>query len=100
MGGVDMREIDSWSGRSWAIIGTTRGAERAQVGVEMVRLIMVLSELLKMVLLILAVEVVLLVRTMIRKERRVLVVALDVIGELVHAEAPVRYRDLERLHLL
>ena len=46
------------------------------------------------------VEVVLLVRTMIRKERRVLVVALDVIGELVHAEAPVRYRDLERLHLL
>ena len=31
-----MREIDSWSGRSWAIIGTTRGAERAQVGVEMV----------------------------------------------------------------
>ena len=46
------------------------------------------------------VQVVFLVRTMIRKERRVLVVALDVIGELVHAVAPVRHWDLQRLHLL
>ena len=28
-----MREIDSWSGRSWAIIGTTGGAEDAMGGV-------------------------------------------------------------------
>ena len=45
-------------------------------------------------------EVVLLVRTIIRKERHILVVALVVIGQLIHTIAPIRHWDLERLHLL